>query len=423
MKDQRIKNVQHNRLLLVPALLLVFVLWLTGCTSLERETAREETPGEAMPAEEDSREASHDLDLTEAEAREQERILIEELVQAMTLEEKAGQVFMLAFRRDAAGEPLWRVNEAVSRQMNELQPGGIILFRENIDNEHQVRAIIGDFQSLSPIPLLMAVDEEGGRVSRLTHGSLDFPRIPAARAVGQTGDEQAAEETGRQLGEALKDLGFNMNMAPVADVDSNPRNPVIGDRSYGSDPNLAASMAAAVARGMMGEGVIPVYKHFPGHGDTDQDTHTGPVTLSHDQARLNSLELVPFVRGIDEGIPAIMTAHLLVPAYDDQLPATLSPQILTKLLRNQLDFQGIIITDALDMTAISQQWSSGEAAVKALAAGADVLLMPSDAAEAHQAVVTAVKEGTLSPDRLNEAVSRILQLKARYGMTLVEEPS
>jgi len=238
------------------------------------------------------------------------------------------------------------------------------------------------------------------------------------RILGSTRDLSQIHSSGKQLGKRLKELGFNMNMAPVADVDSNPANPVIGERSFGSDPELVAIFAMTQAEGMMAEGIIPVFKHFPGHGDTDMDTHFGQVVLPHNMERMEKVELVPFQKGIDHGIPVIMTAHLMVPVYDEFYPASLSEAILTGLLREKMGFQGLIVTDALEMAAISNEWDSGEASVMALKAGADLLLMPSEPLEAHKAIIAAVKEERLSEERLDESVVKILQLKKEYQLTL-----
>ncbi|SMP40640.1 beta-N-acetylhexosaminidase [Anoxynatronum buryatiense] len=341
---------------------------------------------------------------------------INELTAAMSLEEKAGQVIMPAFRQTAEGTLLHRLDEFTRDMLLEIQPAGVILFSENIDHDSQVKLLIEALQAKATVPLLVSVDEEGGRVSRLGAKGISVPRLPAAGVFGESGDVKMVYEAGLELGKAMKMLGFNMNMAPVADVNTNPLNPVIGDRSFGSDPVEVGRMAVSMANGLMDAGIIPVLKHFPGHGDTHQDTHQGAVSLPHDQERLVSIELIPFQRGIEAGLPVIMTAHLHVPAYDNAFPATLSPAVLTGLLRETLGFEGVIMTDALDMQAITDEWSTGEAVILALAAGADLLLMPPEPLVARDAIVTAVTNGELPQERLDAAVERVLLLKWEAGL-------
>jgi len=337
--------------------------------------------------------------------------LAKEALAGMSLEEKAGQVLFISLRRDQEGQSLLKLGEAEKKLLRKIQPGGVILFSENIHDNQQVKTLIAEMQAVADIPLFMAVDQEGGRVSRLTRGEMNFPITPSARELGQTGDIDHVLEMGKLLGRELTALGFNMNMAPVADVDSNPQNPVIGDRSFGNDPELVANLAMAMARGMVLEGVIPVLKHFPGHGDTDLDSHVEAVVLNHSLERLEQMEFLPFRRAVSLNMPVIMTGHIELKALDEGVPATLSSVLVTDLLRGQWGYQGIVISDALEMGAISRRWTSGEAAVKALAAGVDLLLMPEETKEAHQAIVDAVMEGTLSEAQLDQAVTRILELK------------
>ncbi|SFH58618.1 beta-N-acetylhexosaminidase [Tindallia magadiensis] len=341
----------------------------------------------------------------------------EGIVESMTLEEKAGQVLMLAFRNDSERRPVTHMNKELEKIITTIKPGGVILFSENIEEEEQVKIFIQDLQLSAKIPMFIAVDEEGGRVSRLTGKNMDFPTLPANRYLGQEKEIGFIQGTGQQLGSRMKELGFNMNMAPVADVDSNPQNPVIGDRSFSSDPYKVGEMATAQALGMIETGVIPVLKHFPGHGDTSEDTHFQQVVLPHTKERMHNVELIPFQKGIAEDLPAIMTAHIMVPAYDEHYPATLSKEIIEGLLRQEMGFRGVVITDALDMAAITESWDSSQAAIKALDAGVDMLLMPPEPEKVHKEMIEAVREGRLKEERLDEAVLRILELKASFGLT------
>lgn len=391
------------------AVLLMLVFFLVGCsqtTEVGEESREKEAAGveETIPDER--------MEETEEETTKK---IIQQQVAEMSLEEKAGQVLFLAMRHNHEGQPLLKLEEEDKKILKTLKPGGIILFSENINDNQQVKNLIDQLQAEAEISLFMAVDQEGGRVSRLTGGEMNFPLIPSARELGQAGDVDKVLEMGKLVGKELKALGFNMNMAPVADVDSNPRNPVIGDRSFGNDPELVANMAMAMARGMELEGVIPVLKHFPGHGDTDLDSHLEAVVLNHSLERLVAVEWLPFRRGVSLNMPVIMTGHIELKALDEGVPATLSSVLVTDLLRGEWGYQGVVISDALEMGAIRQRWTSGEAAVKALQAGVDLLLMPENPWEAHEAIVEAVSAGILKEDQLDQAVTRVLALKMKIN--------
>ena len=381
--------------------LLVTVL-LTACS---------DNPGMVLPQEEETAEIQKEVEST-ATLPQADHVLMG----TMTLEEKAGQVLMLSFRWNGAGNPLEVLDEDTAAAIASLMPGGVILFSQNVVSESQVRSLIDDLQRTSPIPLFVAVDEEGGSVRRLGDKLPHFPQVPSAAHLASTADAAEIRETGRVVGEALRELGFTMNMAPVADVDSNPVNPVIGRRSFGSDPNQVAELATAMGKGLEAGGVIPVLKHFPGHGDSQTDSHLEEVWIHHSLDRLSQVELVPFQRGIDEDLPAIMTGHLHIPVLDQNLPATLSHGILTDLLRGTMGFEGLVITDALDMAAITTNCQPEEAAVLALMAGADMLLMPQDPIRARDGIVAAVQDGTIPLERLEEAVGRVLALKYRGNL-------
>ncbi|RQD69958.1 MAG: glycoside hydrolase family 3 protein [Tindallia sp. MSAO_Bac2] len=388
--------------------LLILLFFLTACVSEPAKEKEESLPTKKLPED-----IAGDHEVEENKNTDS----IRDLIDSMSLEEKAGQVIMPAFRHDYEGEAILTVSDELKDILEQMKPGGVILFSENIADEQQVIKLINDLQSTADIPLFIAVDEEGGSVSRLTGKGIEFPVLPGNRVLGGIGDTDKVYDSGKLLGKHLAELGFNMNMAPVADVDSNPENPVIGDRSFGSDPKMVARMALAQADGMMEEGIIPVFKHFPGHGDTDQDTHYQQVTLMHPEERMKSVELFPFQKGINKGIPAIMTAHLMVPLYDDTYPATLSEKIITDLLRGKMGFEGLVITDALEMQAIASEWHSSEAAVKALKAGTNLLLMPTEPVKTHEAIVEAVKKDILPEQKLDESVKIILELKKQYNLT------
>ena len=321
----------------------------------------------------------------------------------MTIEEKIGQLFMCAFR----GERMTELNSTMIETLDEYKPSGVILFSENVESKTQVLKLIKDLKAYGAITVLVAVDEEGGRVSRV--GKLFDSQVPAA---GKTASVEEALERGRELGRRLKELGFDMNFAPVADINTNSANSVIGDRAFSSDPETAAAYVAASVVGMRSEGILPVAKHFPGHGNTSEDSHYGSAVFEGDMPRFMEVEIIPFIAAINAGVAAVMVGHINTPYItDDGLPATLSRFLITDTLRGQLGFDRVVITDAMDMGAITQFYDSGEAAVAAIEAGADIILMPASLEVAYNAVLGAVRNGRLTEERIDESVLRVLNMK------------
>lgn len=350
------------------------------------------------------------------------------LLEGMTLREKIGQLFFVRPEALCPGLTPAEVNDtklhgalalspAMVETLAEYPVGGIIFFGKNVESAEQVRAFIRSLAQADSLPLFFGIDEEGGRVARLANsGLIDLPRVPAAAVIGE-GEPEGAYQAGVTLGTYLADLGFNLDFAPVADVKSNPENTVIGDRSFGSDPQRVARMVAAEVKGLEAAGVISCLKHFPGHGDTAGDTHLGFVALNKSWAELEKTELVPFQAGQKAGAEMVMAAHIALPQATGSLaPASLSREIIQGKLRGDLGFAGVVITDSLSMRAITDNYSAGEAALLALEAGADILLMPENLDQAFSRLVRAVEEGTLSQERLDESVLRILRLKEKRGL-------
>lgn len=347
---------------------------------------------------------------------------VEAKLTTMTLREKVGQLFWVRPETlDFSLNPEKKTLTQTMRQNLEQYPvGGIAVFKKNIQDENQLSALIADFQSASKIPMIVAVDEEGGAVARLAnHKAFSLPKYTSTRDIGKTGDPEQARQMGRTIGGYLRFYGFNLDFAPVADVDSNPANPVIGRRAYSTDAQQTAQMVAAAVEGFHEAGMLCTVKHFPGHGDTGQDSHYGTATSYKTWEEMKAMEMLPFEAGIAAGADVVMTAHITTPnATTDGLPASLSYTMITERLRGELGFQGVIVTDALGMNAIKNHFTPAESAVAALRAGVDVLLMPSDLRAAFDGVVQAVEDGTLSEERLNESVRRILTLKQKAGLDL-----
>lgn len=337
----------------------------------------------------------------------------------MSLREKVGQLFIvrpeaLAENSNAETAPATdRVDDAVISRIEEYPVGGIALFSRNITSAEQLPMFISDLQSSSKYPLFIAVDEEGGRVARIANS--DFFNVASYKSmedIGKSGDASKAEEVGRQIGLYLKKLGFNLDFAPVADTNTNPQNIVIGDRSYGSDPALVARMVSAQLDGMHDSGIMGTLKHFPGHGDTKDDTHSGYVSVNKSWDELKACELVPFISALDKA-DTIMVSHITVTSID-KLPSSLSYEIITRKLRNELGYNGVIITDSMAMGAVADSYTSDIAAVMAVKAGADIILMPESLEKSFNAVLNAVNSGEISISRIEESAERVLTLKAKY---------
>lgn len=374
--------------------------------------------------------ASAPAQATAAPPREaqQSALGVEQMLSELTLEQKVGQLFLV--RPDALDlsvEPRQMddpdapgatcVTDAMRGTLTRYPVGGIVMFGKNIERPQQVRSMLADLQSASAIPLFTAVDEEGGRVARLANNeNFDLPKYESSSAVGAGRDVSAAREMGRTIGTYLNEYGFNLDFAPVADLNTNPDNPVIGTRAFGSDPETVAELVGGACEGFAQAGVACTLKHFPGHGDTSEDTHNGAVSTGKTLDELKACELIPFARNLDHA-PLIMAAHIAAPEVTgDDMPASLSRQMLTGLLREEMGYTGLIVTDSLSMGAITSRYSSGQAAIRALQAGADLLLMPASLEEAYEAVLEAVKDGTIAESRLDESVRRILECKERYNV-------
>ena len=294
------------------------------------------------------------------------------------------------------------------------QRGGAILFKRNISSVEQARALCADLvgTSVTDLPLWLGVDEEGGRVSRL---SSPVVRLPPMRRLAALGDTDLLTRCGRLLGQQLAAIGFNLDFAPVLDVDTNPANPVIGDRSFGATPDEVSRHALAFWQGLS-ESVLGCGKHFPGHGDTDVDSHVGLPVIRHDQARLQSIELPPFVAAARAGVEAFMTAHVVVTSIDGNVPATLSPAICTDLLRREIGYEGVLFSDDLEMRAVADLLPVGELAVRSIEAGCDVLLVCRSEAlqeEALEALVHRAERDEAFRQRCSEAVTRGLAARRR----------
>ncbi|MDA0632827.1 beta-N-acetylhexosaminidase [Nonomuraea sp. MCN248] len=337
----------------------------------------------------------------------------------MSVREKVGQLFMPVVHGTAAdtvsGENQARYGaQTPAKVVAKYHLGGVILFPGNVKSVGQVVGLTNGLQKSSDVPLLIGTDQENGLVSRM---SAVMTRFPGAAEIGATGRPALARDVARATGAELRAMGVNLDFAPVADVNVDPRNPVIGKRAYGDKPDQVAKMVGAAVKGFDAAGVAATAKHFPGHGDTRVDSHTGLPVVKHTRAEWERLDAPPFRAAIDAGVDAIMTAHIVFPKLDPSGdPATLSKPILTGLLRKELGFKGVISTDALNMAGARVKYDDGEVAVRAVLAGADLLLMPNDLPKQYQAVLKAVESGRVSEARLDQSVTRLLTLKKNRGL-------
>lgn len=335
-------------------------------------------------------------------------------IDQLSLDQKIGQMLMVGFHSTF-------YDDHIEQLVGEYKIGNVILFSRNILDSRQTRDLCSRIQSKmlehTGIPAFISIDHEGGMVSRVHR---DITCLPGNMAVGATNDPANAGKVAGIAARELRALGININFAPVLDVNNNPLNPVIGVRSYGEAPEKVADFGVSYIKGLQENGVIATAKHFPGHGDTAVDSHVDLPLVAHDRERLYGVELYPFRKAVGNGVDAVMTAHILFPALDgDGLPATLSYNILTNVLRKELGFEGIIVTDCMEMSAISKYFGTAKAAVRAIKAGADLILISHTREvqiQAFHEIKNAVLTGEIPMDRIDESVDRILRIKKKYRL-------
>lgn len=398
----------------------------TGC-SYGNSTKSKDVPNENKQTDQKSKDQKNEKDQKTDEKpkvytkEEKIQIKLDKMLGEMTLGEKVGQLFMVAFRVDQEKKPILELQDTQKKAIKDTGFGGIALFGENVQSPDQLKKLVKDMQGASKIPLFIGIDEEGGNVSRIgSNPAMGEKSLPNMKEIGDSGALEAAYDVGDTLGKTLKKYGINMDFAPVADVNTNPNNPIIGVRSFGEDAKLVADMVVQVIKGLEENGVSACAKHFPGHGDTQSDSHKGQVQISQDLEGLKKVEWQPFKAAIKEKVDFIMVGHINTPnATTENIPATVNKQMMD-YLRQDLGFKGLIITDALEMKAISDYYTSGEACIRAFKAGADILLMPLSWQEGYEAMVMAFNSGQIQKDRLDESVTRILKLKIEKGLLPLE---
>lgn len=379
-------------------LLLFFICLNIICTACGENTAIEITKQEELQTIEI---------LIEQEEVIENVCEIESEILQMSLEEKIGQLFMLAFRSDISGD-VTKITENMTKYISQYNIGGVILFAENLDTTEQTQKLINDMQTQAKTPLFIAVDEEGGIVSRLASSKIEHEKFPS---VSKITTENDASYMANKIGETLINLGINVNFAPVADVNTNLKNPVIGNRAFSSDEEIASNMVAIFIENMEKTGVSATAKHFPGHGDTKTDSHYGTAVVNHDLQRLSEIEFLPFKSAIEKEVDFIMMGHISTPNItQNYIPASINSEIVN-ILRQELEFDGIIITDAMNMQAITDEYGSEDSAIMAINAGIDIILMPEDFEKSFNAILAGVKSGEILEETINDSIYRILKLK------------
>jgi len=335
---------------------------------------------------------------------------IDGMLAEMSLLDKVAGLFIVTPEAITGVDTAVIAGDGTKAALEEYPVGGIVYFKKNIESEVQLKEMISNTQQYSKYPLFIAVDEEGGIVSRMASAGLVEEQQSAA-AIGATGDSSNAYQAGLAIGTYLADYGFNLDFAPVADI-SNVEKSVMKDRAYGSDSVQVSGFVTEMMKGLQQQGITSCLKHFPGLGSTTADTHDGIVNIERTAEELRAEELVVFKNGIDAGAQMIMVGHASAESLSgDKTPASMSTAIVTDVLRNELQFNGIVITDAMNMGAISEYYSSEQAAVMALKAGCDMVLMPENFLQAYAGVLNAVSDGTISEERINDSLRRIYRIK------------
>lgn len=338
---------------------------------------------------------------------------INDIINTLSLKEKLGQMIIVGFNG-------YEVDLDFRDLLENHKVGGVILFKRNIKNAEQLLNLNNSIKSINSnnkLGLFISVDEEGGRITRLPKGSTKFP---SNKSIGKQNDKDLSYKIGKEIGRELSSFKFNMDFAPVLDIYSNPKNTVIKDRAFGKDSEIVKTLGTATMKGLQDSNVISVIKHFPGHGDTTLDSHIGLPVVNHDKQRLDEFELIPFKEAINNGADAVMSAHIVLPNVDkSEKSATLSKTILTNILRDELNFDGVIITDDMEMGAIANNYGARNASVEAIKAGADIILMchtKEKQIKALEALKEAVDSGEISVERIDESVKRIIRLKRKYNL-------
>lgn len=389
----------------------------TGKYFLDRSKAKKEAE-EALKQIEEIDVSENEIVISEPEPVEiemtrEEKIdeIVNAAIEVMPIEDKVAGLFLVTPEAITGVGTAVQAGEGTKEALGQYAIGGLIYFDKNIQSQDQLTEMIDNSVMYSKYPLFIGVDEEGGSVSRVAKSSIEVAKVEPAADIAASGDTAEAYNAGTTIGSYLNTLGFNLDFAPVADVAAG-ENSILGDRSYGSDPAAVAGLASNMVKGLQDSGISACMKHFPGLGDTTEDTHDGMASTERTADDFRSSDFLVYQAGIEAGVDFIMISHLSAPALTgDNTPCSLSSQVVTDLLRNELGYDGVIITDAMNMAAVTEYYTADEAAVYALRAGCDMILMPEDFETAYQGVLQAIQAGTISEERINDALRRIYRIK------------
>lgn len=402
-------------------ILVISLLCLNSCgwnkvkgTSLEKKDSQNVSQSKIKSDEEKQKNVHQIIKPTKKQQ-------VEQLIQSMSIEEKIGQLFIIDVRQDAMGNPNTTISSDIEDIISKYKVGGIVLFKENIQEKEQTKELIKALQQVANIPLWISVDEEGGKVSRVgkNPNMVQEPFIEAA-TLGKSKDAEKAYKEGKRMGKVLYELGFNMDFAPVADIWSNPENTVIGTRSFGKTAEEVTPMVIQFAKGLQEEKIMPIIKHFPGHGNTKEDSHEGFAYSHKSLEELEKEEMIPFKKGIEAGIEAMMIGHLLVKDVDKTYPATLSKLWGEYIEQNFNTEEVLLITDAMNMGAIANYYGAEEASLRSVLSGYDLILMPADLEAAYENLLLAYRQGKLTKERIDKSVKKILLKKVEHNLLVLE---
>lgn len=421
-KDTRNALIVFFVLLIVAAILVFGMVYMANRYLEERKNNQGEVQTEQTENVGDTEDTSVP-DETEAEPEPVDPWLeqAKTFVAGMTLEDKIAQMFLITPNALTGYTTVTVAGDTTKEFYNKRPVGGLIYMESSLQGREQTTEMLTKMQAIAKertgLPAFLGVDEEGGTVTRIAgNDAFGVTDVGNMSDVGTTGDTQNAYNAGAVIGSYLRELGFNLDFAPVADVLTNPDNTVIGKRSFGSDSQLVAEMVASELQGLSDQGILGVVKHFPGHGGTTEDTHEGEAVSNQTLEELFATELVPFQKAIDAGTHFVMVGHISLPnVTGDNVPATLSKTMVTDVLREQMGFDGIIITDGMNMGAITDRYTADQAAIMAVQAGVDMILMPQDYEMAYNALLAAVNNGAISCEQIDESVARIVRVKLQMN--------
>lgn len=426
-RELRRKRRKKNQIISYVSVIIVLLLVLTGLyfgigtisdymniKKQEQAAAQEPAPQEEEPIQEDSTPV-------ESVVVEEEDLLgdlVNSTISEMTVEEKVAGLFMVTPESLTNVDTVIQAGESTKAALEKYPVGGLIYFAKNIKSEEQIKEMLKNSAAYNKFPVFLGVDEEGGDIARIGNSGINVAKVENMSVIGETGDSKKAYDAGATIGGYLAYYGFNVDFAPVADILTNEENTFLRGRSFGSDTALVSDMSTEFLKGLQEQKVSGALKHFPGHGNTKEDSHEIMPVTNKTLEEIRSTEFVPFQKGIEAGADFVLVGHIAAPEVTgDETPATLSSVIVTDILKKELGFNGVVITDAMNMGAIATQYDTKEASVKAIQAGIDMILMPENFIESYDAVLAAVQDGTIPMERVDDALSRIYHIKYKDALS------